>query len=105
KLSPELSEDDLRAHQQELAAAGLAEAGALRLTEAGRAHALSMLGLGALPARPTWKSLLDKHVFPLAAGVAPDARETRQKLTGAAFLKGYLVRRHYGLTAGPTSPL
>jgi hypothetical protein len=83
----------------------LAEKGALHLTEAGRAHALSMLGLGALPAKPTWKSLLDQHLFPLAAGVAPDARETRQKLRGAAFLKSYLVRRHYGLTAGPAAPL
>ena len=105
KLLPELPEDDLTAFHQQLAAAGLADAGALRLTEAGRAHALSMLGLGALPAKPTWKSLLDQHLFPLAAGVAPDARETRQKLRTAGFLKSYLVRKHYGLTGGPTAPL
>jgi hypothetical protein len=105
KLSPELPEDDLTGFHQQLAAAGLADSAALRLTAAGRAHALSMLGLGALPAKPTWKSLLDQHLFPLAAGVAPDARETRQKLRTAGFLKSYLVRKHYGLTGGPTAPL
>ena len=77
KLLSELSDEDLTTLHQQLAAAGLAEFGALRLTDAGRAHGLSMLGLGALPAKPTWKSLLDQHLFPVAAGVAAELpRET-----------------------------
>ena len=105
KLQSELSDEDLATLLQQLAGAGLTKSDALRLSEAGRAHALSMLGLGALPAKVTWKSLLNQHLFPLAAGVAPDARETRQKLSRAPFLKSYLVHRHYGLKTGPNSPL
>src|ERR1700730_6616563 len=65
RLGASLSSDDdvtvLRASRQ---SAGLLENGRrLELTEAGRARALQVLGIAALPPRVTWPQLRDRHLI------------------------------------------
>ena len=74
------------------------EGKSLRLTEAGRATALAFLGVSELPAKITWKSLLERYLFPRAAGIAEgtDPRETKN-------LAMFLLKRHFNLKTNPTA--
>lgn len=104
-LPQPVSAEGLHRLLRELADSDLAELKPLRLTDRGRAQALVMLGLEALPPKSTWKTLLHQHVFPVAAGVPTTDCETRHKLKTAGYLKGYLIRQRYALDAGPVTPM
>jgi hypothetical protein len=105
-LLPEpLSGESFDAVRQELVGAGLVEPKALRLTDAGRAKALAVLGVEQLPPRTTWKTLQARYLFPLAAGVPADAQETRDRLRRSDHLAGFLLKQHYGLPSGPATTL
>src|SRR5882724_1566476 len=54
---------------EEVVNAGLAAVRPLRLTDAGRARALAVLGIDALPPRANWNTVRQRYLVPLALGV------------------------------------
>ena len=96
KLGASIASDDAwAALLADLLSAGLlAEGKGLRLSEAGRARALRVLGLAALPANATWPRLRDGHLVGVAAGApggAGDALRAKGKLSA------YMLKRRFGL--------
>jgi hypothetical protein len=91
--------DELR---DDLASAGLLAKGprnTFTLTGPGRERALRFLGLSELPGA-TWKTIVNKHLFPKAARMGPDMAA---KLTKGDQLAAYLLRQKYRLSSGAGS--
>jgi hypothetical protein len=81
----------------ELAGGGLLKQKPLRLTEAGRARALEVLGLKEVPPRDNWRTLRDRYLVPQILGVPPEAHRRVAKLDG---LGACLLNRRYALPQG-----
>jgi hypothetical protein len=93
-----LTEDHFQATLNDLAAAGCYDPLTLGLTETGRARALKVLGLEALPAKPTWANLLAKYLLPQALEVPPDATDTLKQIAKADGLAALMLRRKHGVS-------
>lgn len=81
----------------EVKSAGLVSFESQLVTEAGRAAALSLLGVDSLPEKTTWKNIVDRYLFPTAAGIGAGASEAREHLQDSKRIAGFLVKRQYGL--------
>jgi hypothetical protein len=87
--------DELRS---ELVSAGFLARGprnTFTLTDPGRERALRFLGLSELPPRATWKIVVNKHLFPKAAGLGTDMAA---KLKKGDQMAAYLLRLKYCLS-------
>lgn len=90
--------DDLR---RSLAADGLLVMGkrnVFAVTPDGRERATQFLGLEEMPARLTWKQVIAKHLFPVAAGLSP---EQAVKLSTGDKLAAHLLKDRLNLTDAP----
>jgi hypothetical protein len=102
-LDPDFSNanfDDLRS---ELASAGFLTKGkrnTFAVTDAGRERALRFLGVGELPAKTKWSTVIAKYLFPKATGLSADAAA---KLDNGDKLAAFILKRKYGLAAGAGS--
>ena len=92
--------DDLRS---ELAFAGFLAKGkrnTFAVTDAGRERALRFLGVGELPAKTNWSTVIAKYLFPKAAGLSADAAA---ELDSGDKLAAFILKQKYGLAAGAGS--
>jgi hypothetical protein len=83
---------------------GLLEPKSLRLTEAGRAHALEFLGVDELPPRTQWRSMAARYLLPKALGLAPGTEATQKQLQRDG-LAALLLKRQFRLPVGTGSTL
>jgi hypothetical protein len=96
----ELTADEFAAIREDLVATGLLTTEhrkSVRLTDAGRARALTFLGVSDLPPRTTWQAVRGKYLFARAAGISTEAAE---RLDKGEKVGAFLVKRAYGLPAG-----
>ncbi len=99
-LGLELPDEKFNEVREELASAGLLSKGPraiFAITEAGRQRAFQFLGVSALPARANWGTLVNRCLFPKAAGLSGEAAAT---LKNGDQLAAFLLKRKYGLSGG-----
>jgi hypothetical protein len=89
----------------ELVQAGLLTVRPYRLTDAGRARALELLGLKALPPRTDWKAIRNRYLVPMALGIPPTAEELRKRAADASRLPALLIQQHFDLPAEASTSL
>jgi hypothetical protein len=77
----------------------------LRLTEDGRAQALSFLGVNKLPARCNWGTIQARLLVPKALGVDPEAEDTIKRIGKEENLAAILLKRRFELAVGPSPGL
>ncbi|WP_044241793.1 hypothetical protein [Chondromyces apiculatus] len=81
----------------------ICEGRTLRLTEAGRRQGLAALGVEALPARASWKTLRQDYLVPRLLGASPRRtlkRGGKPATTPGEALVGAILARHEGLALG-----
>jgi hypothetical protein len=106
KLLPApLAAEDWQSLLDGLASDGLLTTKPLRLTQEGKARALSVLGLTELPARATWRTLKANHLLPVALGVPEGAPQTRAKIGKADGLGAWLLKARHALPSGTATTL
>lgn len=93
--------EDVAAVVDRLRTAGLVTPGrGVRLTDAGRAHALAYLGVAGLPPKSNWGTIKGKFLMAKALGLSPTSEEDAKVLGDAKTLAPLLLKRKYGLPVG-----
>jgi hypothetical protein len=96
----DLTADEYAAVREDLVSTGLlapAPRGAVRLTDAGRARAMTFLAISEFPPRTTWQTVRAKYLFPRAVGLSAEAAA---RLDSSDKVGAFLVKRAFGLPAG-----
>jgi hypothetical protein len=99
-LGSEITAAEFDALRRELASEGFLTEGkrnTFALSETGRRRALEFLGIGELPARVNWSTLISRYLFPKAAGLSATAAA---QLKDGDKLAAFILKRKYGLAAG-----
>jgi hypothetical protein len=102
-LNMELSTTEFDGLRSELTSTGFlakAKRNSFSLTDAGRARALEFLGVSELAPRTSWSTVVNKHLFPKAAGLS---RNSAAKLNNTDRLAAFLLRRKHALSASAGS--
>lgn len=86
----------------ELEQRGLLQAKPFRLTENGRAEALTFLKLDALPSGMTWQTLRTRYLLARALEIQPSGKTEWDRLGTADGVRAAVLVRHYDL---PTTPV
>lgn len=94
--------EEVRAQLMSAGLMALGKRNKFSITVSGRERALHFIGLSELPPRTTWKTVVNKHLFPKAAGLD---QEMAAKLKNGEQLAAYFLARKYQLSSPAGSSL
>ncbi len=98
------AEEEWQGYVNDLVSAGLLEMKPFRLTDAGRAQALELLGWNELPPRASWRTIRPRYVVTRVLSTPAGDEKNRKARSGARELAPLLLRRRLEKEVGELPP-